>query len=128
MLPLPAWLSWLECCPLHQRVGGSIPGRGRCLGCGFNLWTKHILEATDQCFFLTLMLLSLSFSLSPPSSLSLKSINIKQVKQQQQQQKSFHPDPIRASHSLRLPTLTSQVHTIALINILCFAQSFCHAL
>ena len=26
------WLSWLECCPTNQKVEGSIPGQGTCLG------------------------------------------------------------------------------------------------
>lgn len=33
--------------------------------------------------------------------------------------KTFYSDPIKASSSLKLPALTSQVHTITLINLLC---------
>ena len=29
-----AWLTWLECHLVDQRVTGSIPGQGTCLGCG----------------------------------------------------------------------------------------------
>ena len=25
---------WIECWPVHQRVTGSIPSQGTCLGCG----------------------------------------------------------------------------------------------
>ena len=38
--PLLVWLSWLECCPVHQKVGGFIPGQGTYLGCGFNPWSQ----------------------------------------------------------------------------------------
>ena len=34
--PWPLWLSWLECCPMQQKVVGSIPGEGTYLGCGFD--------------------------------------------------------------------------------------------
>ena len=33
--------------PLHQEVGGSIPGQGTLLDCGFNPQLEHIWEATD---------------------------------------------------------------------------------
>ena len=59
---LAGWLIWLEHRPIHQKVGGSIPSQGTCLGYGFNPWLGYIWEATDRCF-----------SLSLP--LSLKSIN-----------------------------------------------------
>ena len=61
-------LSWLEHCPVHQNVAGSIP------------WSRKVWEATDRCFFFILMFLSLSLplclSLSLSLPLSLKSINI----------------------------------------------------
>ena len=44
---------------MDQKVVGSIPGQGTCLGCGFEIPLECVLEATNQCFFL-----------SPPSSLS----------------------------------------------------------
>ena len=46
-----------------QSVAGPIPG-WNCtyLGCGFNPWYRHIREATDRCFFLTSVFLSLSSS------------------------------------------------------------------
>ena len=46
----------------HQKVVGSIPGQGTCLGCELNTWSGLMQEATNRCC---------SFSLSfPPSSLS----------------------------------------------------------
>lgn len=42
--------------------------------------------------------------------------------------KNFQSGPIRASSSLRSPAFTSPVHTFTLINVLYFAQSFCHTL
>ena len=32
----------LECCPVHQKVAGLIPGQGTCLGCGFDPWSGHV--------------------------------------------------------------------------------------
>ena len=32
---LAGWLSWLEHCPVHQNVAGSICGQGTYPGCGF---------------------------------------------------------------------------------------------
>ena len=59
--PDPAWwLSWLEHHPLHQKVGGSIPSRDIYLGCVLDLQSGCMWEATDECFFLTLMFLFLS--------------------------------------------------------------------
>ena len=50
-----------------QKVAGSIPGQGPCLGCGFGPRLGHIQEATDQYLSLTSMFLSPSFSLPSPS-------------------------------------------------------------
>ena len=36
--------------------------------------------------------------------------------------KTFHPDPISKSHSLRSPTVTFWMHSVALINLLCFVM------
>ena len=69
---LASCLSWLERCPTHAKVVGLIPGQGTYLGCRFDPWPKPVSGATEQCFSLTLMFLSLSFSLP----LSLKQINI----------------------------------------------------
>ena len=33
---LARWLSWLESCPIHQKVVGSIPTQGTYLGCRFD--------------------------------------------------------------------------------------------
>ena len=33
---LAGWLSWLEHCPIHQKVKGSFPSQGTYLCCGFN--------------------------------------------------------------------------------------------
>ena len=41
--PCPdGWLSWLEHCPIHQKVVGSIPGQGIHLGCRFDPWSGRI--------------------------------------------------------------------------------------
>ena len=65
---LARWLCWLEHCPLLQKVADSIPGQDRYLGCRFYPWSECIWQATDQCFSLISMFLSLS--------LSLESINV----------------------------------------------------
>ena len=62
------WLSFLEHCPVHLKVTGSIPGQGTYLGCKFDPQSGCIWEATNRYFSLTLMFLSLSLSL--PSSFS----------------------------------------------------------
>ena len=31
--PWLVWLSWLEHCPIHKKVGGLISHQGICLGC-----------------------------------------------------------------------------------------------
>ena len=46
-----------------QKVASSIPSQGTCLGFRFGPQLGRVQEATDQCFSLTLMLLSLSPSL-----------------------------------------------------------------
>ena len=68
--PWLVWLSWLECCAVHQEVGYSIPSQGTNLGCSFNSQSRYIWEATNQCFS------HQHFSLSLSLLLSLKSINI----------------------------------------------------
>ena len=45
------------------KVEGSIPGEGTSLGCRFGPWSGRVWEATDRCFSLALMCLSLLFSL-----------------------------------------------------------------
>ena len=62
------WLSWLEHCPVNQKVMGLIPGEGTCLGCGFSLCLGCAREANNGCFSLTLMFLSFSLSLSLKSA------------------------------------------------------------
>ena len=42
------WLSWLEHCPVNQKVMGSIPGQGTCLCCG-SVRAGHLGKATNQC-------------------------------------------------------------------------------
>ena len=44
---------------ITQTAGGKIPGMG-----AYDPWSRHVWEATNQCFSLTLMLLSLLSSLS----------------------------------------------------------------
>ena len=55
---------------------GLIPGQGTYLGCRFNPWSGSMWEATNWWLFLSHIDVCLSVCLSPPSSLSLKSINI----------------------------------------------------
>lgn len=52
--------SVVECRPIHQSVVGSIPRRGTYLDGRFHPWPGCLPEATDRCFCLTLMFLSLS--------------------------------------------------------------------
>ena len=66
---LAEWLSWLKHHSIQQKVAGSNPGQGPYLGCGFDPQLGHIQEATDWCFSLTSMFLSLSTPLSPHFSL-----------------------------------------------------------
>ena len=47
-LTLARWFSWLECCPVHQKVAGSISGPGTHLGCGFDPLSGCVQEATDS--------------------------------------------------------------------------------
>ena len=54
---MPGWLRWLEHCPMHQKVVGSIPGRA-------------YMGGNDQCHNFSLTLKSISLFLS------LKSTNI----------------------------------------------------
>ena len=65
------WLSWLEHCPINQKVASSIPGQGACLLCGFGPQLGHMREATD----VSLSHACFSPSLSPSSALSLKSVS-----------------------------------------------------
>ena len=79
-LPWPVWLSWLEHHLGNQKVASSVPSWDTCLGCRFS---PHVWEATDPCFSLTSILLSLSLSLpsslSPSLLLTLKSISMSLV-------------------------------------------------
>ena len=50
--------------PYMKNVVGSIPTHGTYLGCGFDSWLGRLWEATNQCFSLTLMFLSLPAPLS----------------------------------------------------------------
>ena len=71
-LPWLAWLSCLEQRTINQKVLGSIPGQGTCLGFRFVPWSRPVQEATDWCFSLTWIFLCLS----PSFLLSLKSVNM----------------------------------------------------
>ena len=75
-LAMARWLGWLEHHPIHQKVAGSIPGQGTYLGCGFDLRSGRVWEATDRCFSITSTFLSLCLSLSFSLPLSLKSISM----------------------------------------------------
>ena len=46
-LALAGWISWLECCPIFQKVVSSIPSQGTYPGCGFGPWLGHVWESTD---------------------------------------------------------------------------------
>ena len=59
MEALAGWLSWLECCPIQQKIVGLIPGQGTYLGRRFDPGLGHVWEAAIQCFSLTSMFLSL---------------------------------------------------------------------
>ena len=75
---LARWLSQLRHHPVHQKVVGSIPGQGTCLGCGFDpCWGKFRRQLIGGCFSLTSMFLSLSLKsiyiyLHPSSGEDLK--------------------------------------------------------
>ena len=71
-IALPGWLSRLRHQSTHQKAEGLIPGQSTYLGYRFCPWLGHIWQATDWCFSLTYMFLSLSVSLP----LCLKSIHI----------------------------------------------------
>ena len=53
MWALAGWLCWLEHCPVHQNIGGSIPSHGTHRGCGFGPRWVFIREATSPCFSLS---------------------------------------------------------------------------
>ena len=40
-------LSWLDHCPMHQKVVGLIPGQDTYLGCPCHPRLGHIVEAAD---------------------------------------------------------------------------------
>ena len=44
---LARWLSWLEHCPIHQKVVGSIFGQGTYLDYGYSPWLGCVWEATN---------------------------------------------------------------------------------
>ena len=46
-MALAVWLSWLQHCPVHQKVAGSIPSQDTYLGCGFDPQSGQAQEATD---------------------------------------------------------------------------------
>ena len=57
--PWPVWLDWSVFQWIHQKVAGSILCQGTYLGCGFVPCSGCMRRATDQCFSLPLMFLSL---------------------------------------------------------------------
>ena len=67
-LPWPVWLSWLQCHPINQKVTGWIPHQGTHLGCRFGPELGRVQGATDPCFSLTSVFLSLCLSFPPPLS------------------------------------------------------------
>ena len=58
---------WIERQPANQKVTGSIPSQGTCLGCRPGPPVGGMQEAIDRCVSCTLMILSL------PSPLKKKS-------------------------------------------------------
>ena len=52
--------------PRTEKVKGSIPSQGTCLGYRFGPQSKHMQEANDGCFPLTSMILSLFLPPFPP--------------------------------------------------------------
>ena len=44
---LAGLLSWLDYCPKHQKVAGSISDQGTHLGCGFGPWLEQVRETTN---------------------------------------------------------------------------------
>ena len=62
-LTWPAWLSWMEHCPINWRVTGLVPSQATYPGCGFSPRLGHVLEG-NQPMFLSHLSLSLSLSLS----------------------------------------------------------------
>ena len=66
----PVWLSWLGIFPQSERSPVWFLVKAHDQGCGFRPGSGCTGEAMDQCFSLTLMFFSLSFSL--PSFVSLK--------------------------------------------------------
>ena len=59
---------WTECQPMNQRVAGSIPAPGTCLGCrpGPPVWgVGGVQEATGQYFSGASMVLCPYFSIPP---------------------------------------------------------------
>ena len=48
---------------IHQKAASWIPSQGRYLGCGFDPWSGCVQEVTAECFCLTSIFFSLSFTL-----------------------------------------------------------------
>ena len=74
----PNWCDSV-CWALFQESKGCRfnPSRGTCLGYGFGPRLGYVWEATDQCFSLTSMFFSLSFSLPFPLSKKITKYNLK---------------------------------------------------
>ena len=70
-IPCFDWYVSVGHCPSKQNLAGSIPGQGTCLGCRLGPQSERVWEATDKCFSLTSIFLSLSPSL-PLSLLKTK--------------------------------------------------------
>ncbi|KAF6119889.1 hypothetical protein HJG60_010272 [Phyllostomus discolor] len=53
---LTRWLNCLQCYPMHQKVVGSIPSQGTCLGCWFDLLSPvRVCMGGNHSMFLSLM-------------------------------------------------------------------------
>ena len=72
------WLSWVEHCPIDQKVTGWVPNQGTYPGCGFDPQLGHIGEinvSLTWIFFSLSLFPSPALPLSPPLALSLKAMN-----------------------------------------------------
>ena len=65
-LALTGVAQWVGHSPRKQKVAGSIPCQGTCLGWRFHSQLGQIQEAADWCFSVTLIFLILSFFLLLP--------------------------------------------------------------
>ena len=73
--PWLVWLSWLECCPVYQKVAGSVLGQGSAWVVGSIPGWWGVYERKPVNASLTHLSLCLSVSLSLPTFLPHSQIN-----------------------------------------------------